>query len=288
MKATDLYHRLEKDFVIPGITEDWFDDKSQYDESFEKYICSNFKQRSMGLLCDFTEEVNAVYTAVFPSDKVLMKILDDYTSDAMLFLHHPLAWDLSKDPNIAFYQINIGLLEGLKEKRVSLFNFHLPLDNYNEYSTSKSLADALGIKIEKPFAKYCGAMTGVIGTTDCKDVHELNDKYSQAVGHKTKLYQYGKNKIIHNRVGICAGGGNDADVVSELIENGINVLISGLTINDKYSSAAHKLEEENQINLIGGTHYSSEKFACIAICKYFVKLGLESEFIDDIPCFEDL
>jgi len=288
MRAIDLYNQLEKDFVKPEITEDWFDDKNMYDALIEEYICDNFKQRSTGLLCDFTEEINKVYTAVFPSDKILLKILEDNISNAMLFLHHPLAWDLSKDPNIAFYQINIELLKRLKERRVSLFNFHLPLDNYGDYSTGKTLADALGIIIERPFNLYYGALCGVIGTTDCKDIHELNDKYSQIVGHKTKLYHYGESRIINNRVGICAGGGNDCDVVNELIENGINVLISGLTVNNKYSAATHKLEEENKVNLIGGTHYSSEKYACMAICGYFHKLGLQAEFIEDIPCFEDL
>ena len=288
MRAKDLYRQLEQDFVKPQITENWYDDKTMYDELIEEYVCDNFKQRSMGLLCDFAKEINKVYTAVFPSDKILMRILEDNATDVMLFVHHPLAWDLSKDPNIAFYQINIELLKKLREKRVSLFNFHLPLDNYGNYSTGKTLADALGIVVEKPFNEYYGAICGVIGTTQCKNIHELNDKYSQVVGHKTKLYQYGESKIINNMVGICAGGGNDIDVVTELIENGINVLISGLTVNNKYSVAVHKLEEENKINLLGGSHYSSEKYACMAMCKYFTKLGLQSEFIGDIPCFEDL
>jgi len=57
---------------------------------------------------------------------------------------------------------------------------------------------------------------------------------------------------------------NDEGVVNELIANGLNVLISGLSLNNSYSAAAHQLEEANKINLIGGTHYSSEKYACIA------------------------
>jgi len=284
MKATDLYNQLEKDFVKLGMKEDWHDWMNGPDE----YICDNFKQRSMGLLCDFAQEINKVYTAVFPSDNVLKKILEDNIYDAMLYLHHPMDWDLSKDPNKAFYEINTNLLEKLKERRVSLFNFHYPHDNYSEYSTTKTLAEAIGIKIEKPFSEFSGALCGVIGTTDCKDIHELNAKYSQAVGHKTKLYQYGESKIINNKVAIVAGGGNDSDVVNEVIENNINVLITGLTLNNKYSSAAHELEKENKINLIGGTHYSSEKFGCIAMCKYFKKLGLPSEFIEGTPCFEDL
>lgn len=288
MRAIDLYSQLEKDFVIKSITENWYNDKSVYNESFDAFVCENFKNRSMGLLCDFTEEVNKVYTAVFPSDKVLANILDDNVTDAMLFLHHPLVWDLSKDPMIAFYQINIELLKKLKERRISLFNFHLPLDNYSDYATSKSLADELGIVIERPFAEYGGAMSGIIGTTDCKDVYELVAKLEKVVGHRARLYQYGQSDIINNRIGVVAGGGNDEGVVNELIANGINVLISGLSVNNSYSATAHQLQKEHKINLIGATHYSSEKYACIAICKYFNRMGLQAEFVHDVPCFEDL
>jgi len=106
--------------------------------------------------------------------------------------------------------------------------------------------------------------------------------------HETKLYQYGSDEILNHTVGICAGGGNDEQVVKELIEKGINMLITGITRVNEYSKVAHQLEKENNINLLGGTHYSSEKFACIEMCKYFSKLGIPSEFVDDIPCFEDL
>jgi putative NIF3 family GTP cyclohydrolase 1 type 2 len=182
MKAIDLYTKMENDFVIPEIIEDWYADKENM-SVFDEYICNNFKQRSLGLLCDFTEEINKVYTAVFPSEQVLSKILDDNTVNAMLFVHHPLVWDLSRNPDKAFYPLNPELLKRLKDNCVSIFNFHLPLDNYGEYATSKTLADALEIKIEKPYNCFSDALCGIIGTTDCKDVYELNAKYSQVVGH---------------------------------------------------------------------------------------------------------
>ena len=284
MKATDLYNRLEKDFVKPSMQENWYNGMSELSD----YICDNFKQRSSGLLCDFTEEINKVYTAVFPSDNVLIKVLNDDICDAMIFLHHPMVWDLSKDPNKAYYTINTALLKKMKERRISLFNFHYPLDNFSEYGNSKTLAEAMGIKVEKPFHEYGGALCGVIGTTDCKDIHELNTRYSQAVSHETRLYQYGKSDIIGNRVAIVAGGGNDVHAVNDVIESGVNVLISGLSVNNAYALSAHELEKEHGINLLGGTHYSSEKFGCIAMCEYFKKLGLASEFVEGKPCFEDL
>ena len=73
-----------------------------------------------------------------------------------------------------------------------------------------------------------------------------------------------------------------------MVKNNIKTLITGVTLKNNYSIAIHDLEEKNQINIIGGTHYSSEKFACIAMCKYFSKVCLPAEFIEDDPCYEDM
>jgi putative NIF3 family GTP cyclohydrolase 1 type 2 len=119
-------------------------------------------------------------------------------------------------------------------------------------------------------------------------VHELKARYSRVVGHETKLYQYGESKIADGKVSLCAGGGNALDIIKELIEEDVYVHITGLSVENSYSVESHKLEIEHKMNLLGGTHYSSEKFACMAMCAYFNKLGIQSEFVSDIPCLEDL
>jgi len=282
MIASELYKHLEDDFMKPEFSDDWF----QYMPELEAYIFDNFKIKNMGLLCDFTEIVNNVYTAVFPSENVLKNIIGK-GGQAMLFVHHASIWDLKKSSN-GFYNMDISLLENLKEKQISIFCYHVPLDNFSEYSTSKTLADALGIEIIKPFIEYNGGICGIIGKTKYKTVNELQKKYSEVVGHETKIYQYGNNEIENNIVGICAGGGNDIFVVEELIKNNINTLITGISLKNDFSAKIHEFEQNNKINIIGGTHYSSEKFACMAMCKYFSKFGLSAEFIEDEPCLEDM
>ena len=284
MKAFDLYNILERDFVKPGMTENWYG----YMEGLGDYICDSFKQRSMGVMCDFAQDITKVYTAVFPSDRVFNKVLEKGETDAMIFLHHAADWSLDRIPGKIFYDMNIDLLKKLKQRRISLFCYHYALDNFNEYSTSKTFADAIGVTAEKPFAEFSSALCGIIGTTGCKDVNELNAKISQVVGHETALYNYGNDEIKDGKVAIVAGGGNDKSVVKEVIENGVNVLVSGISVSNEFSADVHNLEKENGINLIGATHYSSEKFACIAMCNYFKKLGLQSEFVKDVPCLKDL
>ena len=107
-------------------------------------------------------------------------------------------------------------------------------------------------------------------------------------GHKTKLYQNGEPSIEDGIIGLCAGGGNQVFVIEELLENNVKTLLTGVTLNNDFFAEAHNLGEKHKINIIGGTHYSTEKFACIAMVNYFVRIGLSAEFIDDVPCLEDL
>ena len=67
MQAKDLYNKLDNDFIKPGLSDEWF----KYMPELDCFLCENFKNRNMGLVCDFTETVSKVFTAVFPSEAVL-------------------------------------------------------------------------------------------------------------------------------------------------------------------------------------------------------------------------
>lgn len=282
MKATQLYLHLGRDFITSKMSDDW----AEHMAAVADFLSENFKTRSMGLVCDFATEINRVYTAVFPSRKVMQRILEDGTQDAMLFIHHPSIWDIRNAP-VVFQQMDRKLLQQFKDKRISIYNLHVPLDNFGEYSTSVTFAKALGIKPEKPFAPYFGALAGVFGKTDIATVRDLKIKFQDSVGHKVGLYNYGDNEIKERTVAIVAGGGL-VESIDEIAQNGINVFVTGITVISDHSKRAHEFAEKHRINILGGTHYSTEKFACIAMIDYFKKFGLPSEFIEDKPIMEDI
>lgn len=282
MKAKDLYDKLEKDFIVDGLTDNW----AMFMGSIEEYLTYSFKERSMGLVCDFTDEIKKVYTAVFPTKNVMTKILEDGVKDALLFMHHPSVWDIRGKKS--FYQMDKEMLKKFKDNRISIYILHVPLDNYGQYSTSKTLADVLGLEIETPFKSYCGALSGVIGKTTCKTIEELNSNFSKVLGHNTKLYKYGKSTIRDGRVAIVAGGGNSIETVKEMIENKVDVLITGVSTNTSKFFEVHEFEKNNCINVLGGTHYSTERFTCEKMCEYFKNINLPSEFIPGEPVYEDM
>jgi putative NIF3 family GTP cyclohydrolase 1 type 2 len=265
------------------MTDAW----GNYMGSVSDFLSDNFKHRSMGLVCDFTDEVNSVYTAVFPSKKVMEKVLINEARGAMLFVHHPSTWDIRTAPEI-FHQMDRKLLERFKDRRISIFNFHVPLDNYGEYSTGVTLAKAIEVRPEKAFAPYYGALCGVLGKTDLKTVQELQKKLESTIGHRASLYKYGEDEIRNKTVAIAPGGGNEVDILKEITREDVNTFVTGITAKTTHSKKSHDFAENNEINLLGGTHYSTEKYACMAMCGYFKKLGLPSEFIEDMLILEDL
>ena len=239
----------------------------------------------MGLVCDNTNLITKVYTAVFPSIRIMQHILDANEENILLFIHHPQDWNIRNTE--VFQQMDTALLHRFKERKISIYNLHVPLDNFGEYSVSVSFAKALGVEIEKPFASYHGGLGGVLGRTNFVTVTDLSRHFTATVGHRTSLYQYGSNIIVDGRVAL-APGGNMPSILSGVAIEGINTLLTGISALNDHTRIAHEFAQEREINILGGTHYSAEKFACMAMCKYFQKLGLPCTFIKGSPMLEDL
>ena len=284
MKAERLYESLDNEFELDKLSEDEW---SFFD--LGNYVTESFKKTRMGLVLDHTKEIQKVYTAVFPSERVLDNIIATGERNILLFTHHPMVWD----PTIVGYpftNIPSKYLKLLKEREISFYAIHVPLDRNGPYSTTASLARALEVETEREFFEYFGAMVGIIGKTECKTLFELSGKIKDLVGHEVKIWSYGDPKISNQKVALIAGGGNDPDIAKEIVEAGVNTYITGVTKKNpdwEPSLKFHEMCEEHRINVIAATHYSTEKFACIAVQKFFETLGVSNEFVEDEPLFDD-
>lgn len=285
MNAKELYQKLRIDFKLDECSDEW--DNIDFDADF---VTENFRKSYIGILADNADEIDKVYTAVFPSEKVMEEVLKRNEQNILLFTHHPVDWKI-KEGQSPFVNLNRGLLQKFKENKISIYTLHTPLDRNGEYSTSVNFAKALDITKIGEFAEYFGFLSGVIGKTDCKNISEMAEKFKETVGHKVKIWNYGTDEIKNSKVAVVAGGGNDPEILTEIAKLGVNTFLTGVTYpNSDYepSIQAHKVAKDNNINMIGGTHYSTEKFACIKMTEYFEKLGIQSEFIKDNPDMGDL
>jgi putative NIF3 family GTP cyclohydrolase 1 type 2 len=284
MNSKELYLKLDNDFGIEDLKDDWSFMKFNY------YITPGFKKSYMGLVLDNTAEVKKVYTATTPDLDILEKLILTNQTDLLLFSHHAMGYD----PNISgfpFYDIPEDYLSKLKQQRISFYVLHAPLDKNGEYSTSVSLAKHLNLEIIDEFCKYMGIKCGVVCKTDKKTATELAEYVGSIIGHEVKLIRNGSDIIHNGRVAIAAGGGSLGFAAKEIFELGINIYITGNTRqvpSVELIVEFHRIIEEKKINVIGATHYTTEKYACIAMVRYFEKLGVPAEFLEGKYYLEDL
>jgi putative NIF3 family GTP cyclohydrolase 1 type 2 len=154
-----------------------------------------------------------------------------------------------------------------------------------------NLAKALQLPVVGEFCEYLGCKVGVICETDFTKLADFALHVKKVIGHDIKVRQYGYDIIENRRVAIAAGGGCIDFVARELTALGVNTYLTGLTKpmpSFEPGMEFHRIAKENKINVVGATHYSTEKFACIAMVEYFEGFGIEAEFIEGEPCMEDL
>jgi len=284
MNAKELYEKIGRDFEIDKYKDDW-----SFVESNE-FINPDFRERYIGAMLDNTAEIEKVYTSTFPDTAVLDNILDRNETDILLFCHHAMGYDPTLE-GFPFYNIPAGYLKKLKERRISFYVMHIPLDRNGVYSTSVNLAEQLHLEITGEFCEYLGSKVGVVCKTAFTRLEDFTLHVENIIGHEIKVRRYGDEIINRKTVAVAAGGGCIDFVAREISTLGINTYLTGCIrpiLSFEPNMEFHRIARENKINLVGATHYSTEKFACMAIAKYFAGLGIEADFIEGAPCMEDL
>ena len=283
MEAKKIYDELEK-FITPEVSDKR--ESLATDPEITSYIADNFKQRYMWLVTDNTDNINQAFTAVFLNKKIVNDIIQKDVYNALIFTHHPMHRDIT-NPSV-FTNLPKALFDEIKRRNISAYTLHTPLDKNGPYSTSSSLAEALGLKKIGEFGDYFGIKAWIIGKTESTTIQDLAKKFEEVLWHEVKIYPYGNEKIQNQTVGVIAGGWLDLPFLKELDALGINTLVTWISSHNDYSKARHDFAKEHKINIIGWTHYSTEKFAVQKMVDYFKKLWLPAEFIDDFPVMEDM
>lgn len=284
MKAKTLYSKLDSDFDVEELKDDWSF------MNFNEFIVPEFKKRYIGLVLDNTDIVRKVYTATMPDLDILEKLVQTNQTDILLFSHHAMGYDPAI-PGIPFYDIPLDYLKKLKKRRISFYVLHVPLDLNGEYSTAVNLAKHFKLEIIDEFCEWEGKKAGVVCKTEMKTATELANYVRSVLGHEIRLIKNGDELIREGRVAIAAGGGSVDFVATELAELGINMYITGCTREVPavdFITGFHRITKEEKINVIGATHYTTEKYACIAMVKYFENTGVPAEFLEGKYFLADL
>jgi putative NIF3 family GTP cyclohydrolase 1 type 2 len=247
----------------------------------KRYVCQEFLDRKTGLMLKSSTEVHEAYTTVFISDKAIEKLSSQ--RDCLLFTHHHFNYH---EDSRGLTAIEPEVLQYLHDRGISIYVAHAPLDTHPQLGTSIALAKLIGVSVESYFYDYFGAPTAICGHVLKTDLKVLSESVKYKLCRPTiTLVEY---RPFVEKVAVVAGGGDLPDLLQIASDLGCDTLLTG-TVENRWlvpfiqdaNRDFHKLNERLKLNLIGGTHFGTERPAMIQATKLFGTLNLRSEYLED-------
>jgi putative NIF3 family GTP cyclohydrolase 1 type 2 len=287
MKTSDLAARLDALFRLDDYPADDFAEIEEFCREagipLERYATAGFMRRHNGLMLDSGEDVERVYTLVFPSDDVLAEVVRRAEGrPAFVFTHHPMDFETSGRGLIPMSE---AALQRLRESGISFYSAHAPLDCHDTISTSRSLARTAGVRNDGVCAGYHGGHAGVTGSIDETPLDTFVDRLRSALEVQRIDTHAPRDSV--SRVAVVAGGAAFPPMMQEAIDRGCDTYLTG-DFRVRHGGAwaeEHRPQfdafiEKAPINLIGGSHYATEALVLRhEMLGWFNSLGLAAVFV---------
>jgi len=293
MKLETLVDQIKKDFELEKFPEDW-NFMIEGDEKLRRNATKQFIKTNRGLIFENSEVANKIFLACFPSTYAIKEIVNEGTKEVLLITHHPFDWDGTGTGFKSFTDEDYDYMKG---NGISLMFMHVPWDRVrndpDRVSTAYGTAKKLKMEVEGEFQEYYGAIVSIYGKLPVKDFDRLVRYLEEKLGNKSlNAFKYGSDEI--GRVALVPGGGNDATMLEDAHKLGVKTYITGCTNRCKSPYSIEKSEKflakakELHMNVIGASHYLTEKWAIEQSVPYFRKFGLPVSFIEDLEQLEHL
>ncbi|MED0902704.1 Nif3-like dinuclear metal center hexameric protein [Bacillus nitratireducens] len=237
---------------------------------WQQFFEATFVELFNGLMIRGAENVNTIFLAVFPTDDVLEKFISQSMPGDLLFMHHPIVMECG-DPlgksGRGFTPISSKYLQAIKEKQLSIYTCHVPMDFHQTFGTSISIAKALQANVIEGFA-YGGPENEPVGLICEIDETTTTEKLQK---HLKKLFNIpytdfeGKQHDSIKKIAVIAGCGDVVSLMKEAEEKGAEAYITGeihCHIDNDYGRHKYSLimdyVKETNMSLIGVSHSASE------------------------------
>lgn len=259
--------------------------ESVYPEAYWRDFAErDYAAKWNGLMVRGSDILDQVRTCVFPSDRIIFSLPER----TFLFSEHPM--DYADEPG--FTPLSRAAFQRLRESACSFYHVHAPLDMHPEVSPSRLCAEALGLTDLEEFFPIADGLSGgaaVIGDTEAT-VDELRIRLQAYLGDEIPVQIVAEPHRRAARVGVVAGGGAQADVLSEAIRRGADTYVTGNAVTkcqlDFVQAEVHSFHEvagEHHVALIDATHYGTEKPPQLAMVDWFRAYGIQAQFVPDGP-----
>ncbi|WLD94703.1 Nif3-like dinuclear metal center hexameric protein [Alkalihalobacillus sp. AL-G] len=232
-----------------------------------QYFEADFSKRFNGLMMKGSDQMNTVFLAVFPTDQVLESFINEASEGDLLFLHHPLVMECG-DPRgewgRGFVPIRKSLLQSLKDKKLSVYTCHTPLDYHLEISTNMAIANVMNALVIDRFIYEEGKSIGLICDVEPIDTAGLIKKLESIFEIPYVDFEGEQHNFI-DRIAIVAGCGDKVAFMREAESFGVQAYVTGeihCHIDNDYGRAKYKqmmdYVPESTMSLIGVSHSASE------------------------------
>lgn len=213
------------------------------------------------------QSIERVYCLVFPEQSLVQSVIDQERArgfpGAVILTHHPL--DMAT-AGAGFAPIPSQQLRELADSSVAMYVLHAALDCHDEISTSRALADALGLRFVRAFAPYVGGDCGVIGVQPPEPFERFSDRVCAVCEiDSIPADQIRRGSGMVSRVGIVAGGGDNADYMTEAETLGCDTYLAGHWLTqhagawcDQNRATIRAVVGRSGMNYLSASHDGSE------------------------------
>ncbi|MEH7464786.1 Nif3-like dinuclear metal center hexameric protein [Bacillus thuringiensis] len=230
---------------------------------WQEFFEDDFVTYFNGLMIKGADVVRNVFLAVFPTEEVLDRFLAEGTAGDLLFMHHPLVMECGDPhglPGRGFVPIPNHYLQAIKEKGLSVYTCHAPMDLHQTYGTSIAMAKALHASVNETFANGDGLICEIAPT----NTNELIEKAKRIFDIPYVDFE-GQTRSHITKIAIIAGCGDKVSMMQEAEEKGAQAYITGEVhchIDNDYGKKKYDIMKEyiphTNMSLIGVSHSASE------------------------------
>jgi len=282
-----LVAELDAYFRVPDVRgDDWSPAMEQVypDPYWREYVVHGWEGRWNGLSMPGADDVERAATCVFPSDRIVSELEDG----TFLFTEHPV--DFADEPG--FLPLSLETFEDMRERGISLYNVHAPLDMQPEISPSRLCAEGVGLERLEEYFPICEGIDGgaVVAGDSELTVDGLADALRSFLGPEIKVHVLTRARPDAGRVAMVAGGGALAEILEAALERGCQTYVTGNAatncrlefVQEQVRSFRQRADEAN-VSLVDAMHYGMEKPPQLAMVDWFRARGLEARFVPDGP-----
>jgi putative NIF3 family GTP cyclohydrolase 1 type 2 len=287
VKLEDVVRELDEYFRVPSVrNDDWLSlFEHVYPEPYwREFVEPAWPERCNGLMIRGADGIERAATCVFPSDA----IVEQLGPQTLLFSEHPL--DFADEPG--FLPLARATFETMRERGISFYHAHAPLDMHPEISPSRLCAEGVGLEhLEEYFPIADGISGGAAIAGDSQlTVDGLADAFRAYLGPEIKVHVLTRPRREAGRVAVVAGGGAQREILEASLERGCQTYVTGNAATNCVVEAVQRevadfrdLADEAGVALIDAMHYGMEKPPQLAMVDWFRTRGLPAEFVPDGP-----